>query len=104
MKTLMGKILAVGGACALFGTASIGAFAQDYGYHRWHRDGIRVERTGFRTDGDWSSIRRMRRELSVLHSVYDHEIRSGHPAAAMRAHMRAERIRERIHEMRGDIY
>ena len=104
MRTLMGKILAVGGACALLGTASIGAFAQRYDDYRWHRDDIRVERTGYRSHSDWSSVRRLRNELQVLHRVYDHEIKSGHPAAAMRAHMRAERIRARLREMRGEYY
>jgi len=111
MKVLIAKLAALGGACALLATASAGAFAQDYDHHdydhhdRWsHRDDIRVERAGWRSHGDMSSVRRMRHELQVLHAVYDHEIRSGHPAAAMRAHMRANAIRERLRDMRGDIY
>jgi len=83
------KIMALGGLCALLGSACTAAVAQDWRPDRMDRGTDRI-----------TSVQAARHELQVLHRVYDHEIRSGHPEAAMRAHMRAERIRARLREHR----
>jgi L-serine deaminase len=86
MKVLLTRALALSGLCAVFACTVGAAVAQDYRYHRENR------RSG--------GFQNARRELQVLHQVYDHEIRSGHPAAAMRAHNRANAIRARLREQR----
>src|SRR5690348_11882811 len=114
----MGNLLAVVGLCALFGAAGAGANAQRHDDHgtndsRMHGDdhGMRDSRMhgddrgeggGFRSRLSTTSTRKLRRELMVLKRVYDHEIKSGHTAGAMRAHMRANAIRAQLHERRTE--
>jgi hypothetical protein len=86
MKVLLTRALALSGLCAIFACAAGAAVAQDYHNHR--------------ENGRSGSFQDARAELQVLHRVYDHEIQSGHPAAAMRAHMRANAIRERLRHQR----
>jgi len=88
MKVLLNSTLAVGALVALIGFAGTPASAQSWGNYR---------RAGYGND----RIRHERQEIRMLQAVYSREIRNGHPMAAERAHMRAERIRERIREQRG---
>lgn len=80
MTNVLPKAAALGGLCALLLGATGGAIAQGY-HHDWHHPHHAV---------------RARRHLKVLHAVYAHEIKSGHPEAAMRAHMKAKAIRAHI--------
>jgi L-serine deaminase len=105
----MGNLLAVAGFCALFGAAGAGANAQRSDDHKMDRmgdhgmsDHDRMGGGGFRSHLSEASTRRLRREILSLKAVYDHEIRSGHTAAALRAHRRANAIREQLHERRHD--
>ena len=88
MKVLLNSTLALGAVVALVGFTGVSANAQSWGNYR---------RTGYMND----RVRHERQEIRNLQAVYAREIRYGHPAAAERAHMRAERIRERIREQRG---
>ncbi len=97
--TILGtKALALGSLCALLLSAGHGAAAQGYDHSRYGHntrhygaDAQRFGRTGVHPGAG-----RARRRLQVLHAVYNHEIKSGHPAAAMQAHLHAKAIRSRI--------
>jgi len=88
MKVLLNGTLALGAVLALVGLTGVSAKAQSWGNYR---------RAGYGSN----QIRRERQEIQDLQAVYAREIRRGHPAAAERAHMRAQRLRERIREQRG---
>ena len=114
MKVSIGKLLAAAGLCALFGATGAGANAQRNDDERMHRnddhrmgdhrmgDHGRMGGGGFKSHLSEASTRRLRREILSLKAVYDHEIKSGHTAAALRAHRRANAIREQLHERRHD--
>ena len=80
MTISLPKVAALGGLCALLLSANGGAIAQGY-HHDWHHH---------------HTTRHARKHLKVLHAVYAHEIKSGHPAAAMKAHLQAKAIRAHI--------
>lgn len=94
MKVLLARALALSGLCAVFAGGARVAVAQDSRDHQDYRNHSEDRRSG--------GVQNARQELQVLHRVYDHEIRSGHPAAAMRAHIRANEIRARLHERRRE--
>ncbi|HLJ54196.1 MAG TPA: hypothetical protein VKT77_04100 [Chthonomonadaceae bacterium] len=104
MKVNFTRMMALGGALALMLTVGAGAFAQDSDMHRRDRDFIRVHSAGYRDRDDMSgwNVARARREIMVLKRTYDHEIRSGHPAMAMKAHLKAKRIREWLRAHNAD--
>jgi hypothetical protein len=87
MKVLLNRTLALGAVLALIGLAGTSATAQTWGNYR---------RSGYTSD----QIRRERREIEVLQRIYEREMRRGNRAAAWRAHLRAERLRERIRVQR----
>jgi hypothetical protein len=101
MKVQLGKMLALGGVCAIMAVVGGSAEAQR-DYRRPDRPGIRANSAGYRRSTRWIDPVRARREIAILKRTYDHEIRSGHPAAAMRAHMRASAIRRQLREQRYD--
>ena len=118
MKVQLCRLLAIGGLGAIMAGVGGGALAQrpdgdfrhrddtmigdnhrmDHGDHMGRMDRMdhggrmdRMDRGGF-------DVRSARRQIAILKMTYDHEIRSGHPAAAMRAHLRARAIRARLRE------
>jgi hypothetical protein len=98
------KALALGGLCALLLGAGHAASAQGdahpgYGrrHHTWQRS---ADAQTYGRQGAHRGAARARRHLQVLHAVYNHEIKSGHPEAAMQAHLHAKAIRARIRARR----
>ena len=91
MTLSLSKALALGGLCALVlgGGSAVSAQGYDhYNYHHHYGHGAG----------------RARRHLQVLHAVYNHEIKSGHPEAAMEAHLHAKAIRAHIRARHHDGY
>jgi len=100
MKDRLNRMLAIGGFCITLAATCGIAGAQVDPNRRQDREDYRIRRAGY-TDTQ-SEIRRLRRRILECKQVYDHEIRSGHTAAALRAHNRASAARERIRELRNE--
>lgn len=82
MKTILSRILAVGGIAAVCAASAPGAFAQDYGgrYHgprRFH-------------------MRQTQQQIAMLQAAYAHDVAVGDFAAAAQDHRRAQALRARL--------
>lgn len=91
MKTLLSKVLATGGVCALCAFAGTGAFAQGFGDPYYH-SGPRM-----------FHMRRAQQDIAMLQAAYAHDVAVGDYAAAARDHRKAQMLRDRIRDRRGDF-